>query len=372
MNSRRVSRGRGPASSRLSKVGLAAAASALLLAACGGTDDSSDADEPSSDAAGDETTEVVEDSVAVTQGGEAGGAGARKICAIGGADAFFAVVKNGADAAGAAVEAAGSDYVWIALPTYDNIGPDMVGLVEQAVSQECTALSLPDWNPDAINPAIADAQAKGVNVFLYNAGGEEQVQATGALGYFGTDEYQAGVAAGEYFAANGAKNVICVNTSPGSVNIEDRCGGTLEGMANNGGTSEQLVLPGESFGDAAAISSAVTGALAEDPSIDGVITIASGDADAVAGAIEAAGLGDEVQQASFDVSANILDRIESGAALFAVDQQGWLQGWLAVSAAWHYDQYAILPATNIILTGPALITADNVDTIKAGVETGQR
>jgi simple sugar transport system substrate-binding protein len=300
----------------------------------------------------------------------AGGAGARSVCAIGGADAFFAVVKNGADAAGAAVTAAGSKYTWIPLANYDNIGPDMVKLIQQAVSLNCTSLALPDWVPAAENPAIAAAQAKGIKVFLYNAGGEEQVKATKALGYFGTDEYLAGVKAGEYFGSKGSKNVICVNTSPGSVNIEARCKGTADGVKKSGGKSTQLVLPGKSFGDAAAISNAVKGAIGKDKTIDGVITIASGDADAVALAIKAAS--SKAKQGSFDVSTNILNRVKSGEALFAVDQQGWLQGWLAVSAAWQYDQYAILPATNIILTGPALITAENVDTISAGVKSGQR
>ncbi len=355
MNSLTVGRGRKSTSSNLLKAGSVAAAAALLLVGCSGGD----------------TQGTSSDSAATSApAGDAGGAGERSVCVIGGADAFFAVVKNGADAAGAAVTAAGSKYTWIPLPTYDNIGPDMVKLVQQATSQGCTSLALPDWNPDAENPAIADAQAKGIKTFLYNAGGEEQVKATNSLGYFGTDEYLAGVKAGEYFSEKGSKNVICINTSPGSVNIEDRCNGTKEGVSKSGGKSDQLVLPGKSFGDAAAISNAVKGALQKDPSIDGVITISSADADAAAAGIKAAG--SKAQQGSFDVSENILNRVKSGEALFAVDQQGWLQGWLATSAAWQYDQYGILPATNIILTGPALITSDNVDTIVAGVKTGQR
>jgi simple sugar transport system substrate-binding protein len=338
--------------SNLLKVGSMLAAAALLLVGCSGGDGTSN---PTTSPVSAET---------------AGGTGAKSICVIGGADAFFAVVKNGADAAGTAVTAAGSKYTWIALPTYDNIGPDMVKLIQQAVSQNCTSLSLPDWAPDAQNAAIADAQAKGVKVFLYNAGGEEQVKAAKALGYFGTDEFLAGQKAGEFFGQNGAKNVICINTSPGSVNIEARCNGTAEGIKASGGKSDQLVLPGKSFGDAAAISNAVKGALQEDPSIDGVITISSADADAAAAGVKAAG--GKAKQGSFDVSENILNRIKSGEALFAVDQQGWLQGWLATSAAWQYDQYGILPATNIILTGPALVTSENVDTIVAGVKTGQR
>ncbi|MBN1317606.1 MAG: substrate-binding domain-containing protein, partial [Anaerolineales bacterium] len=191
-----------------------------------------------------------------------------------------------------------------------------------------------------------------------------------ALGYFGTDEYKAGLAAGGYFAEQGGTHVLCVNTQPGAVNHQQRCSGAIDGMVAGGGQGEELILPAETFGDAAAISAAVQAKLTEDPTIDSITTGSAADADAVAEALST--MGSKVKQGSFDVSENILNRIASGEALFAIDQQGWLQGWYAVSHAWYYDQYAILPATNVILTGPALITADNVETVQLAVASGQR
>jgi simple sugar transport system substrate-binding protein len=303
---------------------------------------------------------------------QAGGAGERSICAIGGADAFFAVVKNGADAAGAAVEAGGSKYTWIPLPNYDNIGPDMVKLIEQAVAQGCTGLAVPVWDGAAQTPAIQAAVDAGVNVFMYNSGLPLlEDGSVPALGYFGTDEYKAGLAAGQAHVDGGAKSLLCVNTQPGAVNWQQRCGGAIEAAKTAGIETEELILPAESFGDAAAISAAVTASIAKNPNIDAIMTGSAADADAVAAALKAMGA-TQVRQGSWDVSENILNRIASGEALFAIDQQGWLQGWLSVSATWQYDQYAILPATNVILTGPALITADNVATVQLAVGTGQR
>jgi simple sugar transport system substrate-binding protein len=315
---------------------------------------------------------------ASSEGAGASGKGS-KVCAIGGADSFFAVVKNGADSAGREVTKAGSEYVWIPLPNYDNIGPDMVKLIEQAVSQNCTSISLPVWDKAAENPAIKAAQDKGINIFIYNSAGadpkqtaEDALKENNGLGYFGTDEYKAGIAMGEYMAKQGAKHVVCVNTSPGAVNHEQRCQGTKAGIEAAGGKSEQLILPAENFGDAAAVSNAVQAAVAKDASIDGLTAGSAGDADSIAGALEAAGKADSVKLGSFDVSANILDRIGKDSQLLAVDQQGWLQGWLAVSAAWQYNDYSILPTTNVILTGPALITKENVEAVKAGVAAGHR
>ena len=63
-----------------------------------------------------------------------------------------------------------------------------------------------------------------------------------------------------------------------------------------------------------------------DPTIDSITTGDAADADAVAEGLKSMGA-KNVRQGSFDVSTNILDRIASGERLFAVDQQGWLQGW---------------------------------------------
>lgn len=340
--------------SSLVKVGSAVTVVALMLAGCSSGSVKTSAD--ASNAAGT---------------GTAGKAEARHVCAIGGADAFFAVVKNGADLAGKAVKAAGNEYTWIPLPNYDNIGPDMVKLIEQAVGQKCTSLAVPVWDGAAEGPALQSAIKGGVKVFMYNSGLPLLEDGTiKALGYYGTDEFKAGVAAGDYFAQNGSKNIRCVNTQPGAINWQQRCGGLIKGATNKGAKAEEIKLPPETFGDAAAITAAVQAQLAKDPSIDGFATGSAADADAVDAALKATGV--KAQQGGWDVSENIINRIKDGKALFAVDQQGWYQGWLAVSQAWMYDQYSILPATPVILTGPALITKDNAKSVLAGVADGYR
>jgi simple sugar transport system substrate-binding protein len=360
--------GRRP-SSKFLKLAPALVAGTLLLAACSS---GSTTDTPTGSASGSTTAEA--------PGGSAGQAGARHVCAIGGADAFFAVVKNGADAAAKQVVAAGNEFTWIPLPTYDNIGPDMVKLIEQAQAQQCTSLAVPVWDAAAEGPALQTAIDGGMKVFMYNSGLPNLADIDGkceagsncvkGFGYYGTDEYKAGVAAGDYFARNGSKNILCVNTQPGAVNWQQRCGGMIDGATKAGIKADQIKLPPETFGDAAAITAAVQAALAKDPSIDGFATGSAADADAVDAALKATGV--KAQQGGWDVSENIIKRIQAGEALFAVDQQGWYQGWLAVSQAWMYDQYSIVPADPVILTGPALITKDNAESVLAGVADGYR
>lgn len=296
------------------------------------------------------------------------------IAVVGGAafDGFWNIVKNGVESAANAVEAAGGKVTWLALQTYDNLGPDAGDLVRDAIGLDVDAIAVPDWVPEAEEPAIKDAIAAGIPVFIYNAGGIEAVERTGALKYVGTDEYKAGFAAGVKFGEDGAKNVICVNTTPGSVNQETRCSGVADGIKTKGGASKQLPLPSSSFGDPASIAQAVKGALVEDSSIDGVITIGAQDSDAAFSGIEQANKVGTVKHGTFDLSENVLNRIKDGTQLFAVDQQPFLQGYTVVSFAWQYVHYGISSADTAFLTGPSLVTSANIDATLFGVSKGTR
>lgn len=327
-----------------------AAASALILAGCASTGGSSTGD--SSTAATDGPTVAI----------------------IGGAasDGFFNAVKNGAEAAALGLKAAGGELTYLALKNYENLGPDVAELIRTAVGQGVDVIAVPDWVADAEDPEIQAAIKAGIPVFIYNSGGEVAMTATGSQMYIGTDETKAGIAAGEEFSAQGAKNIICVNTAPGASNTEARCAGVAEGAAANGGVSNQLPLPASALGDQAAISQAIKGALVADPTIDGVITIGASDSDAAASGIEQASKTDSVKLGTFDLSENVLNRIADGTQLFAVDQQPYLQGYQAVSFAWQYVQYGITSPNKVFLTGPSLVTADNVATVQAGVKLGAR
>ncbi len=102
------------------------------------------------------------------------------------------------------------------LQNYDNFAPDVVQLIRTAISMKVDGLVIPNWVPEAEDPAIKDAMAAGIKVILMNAGGAEKAKELGAFNYVGSDEYIAGVAGGETFAAKGQKNVLCVNTIPGA------------------------------------------------------------------------------------------------------------------------------------------------------------
>jgi len=297
-----------------------------------------------------------------------------KIAVIGGKadDPFFAKIKKGIDDAALVVKAHGGSVNYLQLQTYDNIGGDAANLIRTAISQHASVIAAPDWVADSEDEAYKAATAAGIPVMLYNAGGGDKAKELGAINYIGNEEYPAGLAGGAYFAAHGSKNVICVNTVPGAGNLEARCKGIADGIAKQGGKSTQLPLPASSFGNPTAVAEAIKATLLKDASIDGVVTISAGDADSAANGIQQAGRTAAVKLGTFDMNETNLDRIKEGTQLFAIDQQPWLQGFLAVSLSDGFVNFGLKTATPTILTGPGIVDASNIDATLAGAKAGYR
>ncbi|KDN77627.1 sugar ABC transporter substrate-binding protein [Streptomyces olindensis] len=355
---------RRPTGRRLSRRGLTAvsllALTATALTGCASGKATGDGGEATASAGGGTT------STAKT--------GKVSIVVIGGKsdDPFFSTVKRGVEDATKLVKAGGGKVTYLGPATYDNLGPDVAKLTQTAISQNPSAILVPDWVPENQDSAIKQAIAKGITVFIYNSGGIDAAKKVGAVKYIGSDDYEAGKAGGAKFAEEGVKNILCVNTVPGSANQEARCKGIKDGATSGGSSSKQLPLPSSNFGNPSAVTQAIKGALLKDSSIDAVVTIGVGDADSAAAAIKQANAGDKVKLGTFDLSESQLTRIKNGEQMFAIDQQPYLQGFYVVSMANQYLSYGVLPPQNPILTGPLLVTKDNVDKAIAGAKAGVR
>ncbi|TCO26154.1 simple sugar transport system substrate-binding protein [Kribbella steppae] len=342
-------------------LGAVAVAALLLTSACnsgkpsGSTSDAADAD-------------------AGTTAKAAADTGKTAIFVIGGKsdDPFWSKVKRGVDDAAKVVQAQGGSVTFLGPQNYDNLGPDAAKLIDSALSQGATAVIGPDWVPEAEDAAFKRVVGKGVPLILYNAGGIEAADRLGALNYIGSDEYTAGKAGGEFLGKQGAKNVLCVNTLPGAANTESRCRGVADGVKAGGGNSKQLPMPSSNFGNPTAVAQGIKAALLKDDTIDGVVTISTPDADSAASGIQQAGVGDKVKLGTFDMDESQLSRIKDGKQLFSIDQQPYMQGYLAVSMANGYLKYGLELPQRPLLTGPAIISADNVDSAIAGAKAGVR
>jgi simple sugar transport system substrate-binding protein len=301
-------------------------------------------------------------------------ASAANIAVIGGSndDAFWNKIKKGLDDATPGIVANGGKVNYLRLVNYDNFAPDVVGLIRTAIGMKVDGLVIPDWVPESEDPAIKDAMAAGIKVILMNAGGGDKAKELGAINYVGNEEYPAGLAGGAYFAAHGKKNVLCVNHIPGAKNLEDRCKGISDGISKAGGKSTQLPLPSTAASDPVAQAEAVKAELLKDPTIDGVVTLGAAMADAAAIGIQQADKTKTVALASFDMNETNLARIKDGTQLFCIDQQPYLQGYLATSLLASAIDFGTSLPTFPVLTGPGIVDSSNIDATLVGVTKGAR
>jgi simple sugar transport system substrate-binding protein len=301
-------------------------------------------------------------------------ASAANIFVIGGKpdDPFWSIVKKGAEDAGVLVKQQGGSVTWLGPQNYDNLGVDAAELIRQAISQGADAIVGPDWVPEAMDPAFKAVVDAKIPLIIYNAGGLDAANRLGAMNYVGSDDYKAGVAAAEYFEKTGIKHLVCINTLPGAANIEANCKGMTDGIKAKGGTADTLPLPATSFGNSTAVAQAVKAYLLQHPDVSGVYTIGNVDANSAINGIMQSGKKDKVKVGGVNMDETILNNIKTGTQMFTIDQQGYMQGYIAVSILNGHVNYGLTIPTKEILTGPGIVDSSNVEATLAGVKAGAR
>ena len=299
------------------------------------------------------------------------GAVAQDIAVIAGSieDGFFNKIKKGIDDATLMVEANGGTVTYLTVPNYENFGPDLVTLINQAVAQGVDGIAIPVWVPEAQVPALQAARDAGIAIMEYNSGYQVKDE-IGALNYIGSDEYEAGFGGGKYLAEKGAKHILCHIQVPGAINLETRCEGMTAGAAAAGAKVTTLRTPANLDGDVTGTAEALKAEFIGDPTIDAMVSCANFGAAAGANAVEQ--IGGKQMIGAFDFDPAALDRIKSGTQTMAIDQQPYLQGFLATSMLFAYLKFGTNISTDPVLTGPAIIDASNVEAVIAGAALGAR
>jgi len=272
-------------------------------------------------------------------------------------DRFWDMVRKGAEAAAA------KDGVTLRYAS-DAEGGAQATLVQNALDSRVDAIAVTLAKPEALKTALRRAEAAGVPVVVFNAG-RENWKAAGALGYFGSDDGEAGVQAGQRAAAEGATHVLCVSHEQGNIAQEARCDGLRRGF---GGRFDKVYVMGA---DMPSVRSTVAAKLRQAPSIDLIVTLG---APFGLTAVEAAkDAGSRSKVATFDTDPQVPAAIRSGALQWAIDQQPWLQGYLAVDSLWLQKTNGhVIGGGAPVLTGPYFVDHSNVDRIAALAARGTR
>ena len=227
-------------------------------------------------------------------------------------------------------------------------------LIQNAVDSKVDGIATTLATPDALKGAVQSAVTAKIPTVAFNSG-IDQYKDTGALMYFGSDENLAGSTAGERIAADGAKHPLCVIQAAGSVALEARCAG----VKSKAPATENIQVNGA---DDSAVVSALQAKLAADPSIDSIVTLGAPIALDALKAMDQAG--STAKLVTFDLNQEAAQAIKDGKIQFSVDQQPYVQGYLAVTSLY----LNILNGNDMggggpVLTGPSFVDSTNIDVI---------
>lgn len=272
-------------------------------------------------------------------------------------DTFWDLIRKGAEAAAA------KDNIELKYSA-EVQGPEQANLVQNAVDSKVNALAVTLARPEALASAVTAAISAGIPVVAFNAG-IDAWKAMGVKAYFGQDEKISGEAAGKRLSAEGAKKVVCVIQDQGNIALENRCAGVLSGL---GPAVETLNVNGT---DMPSVQATISAKLQQDPGIDYIMTLSASIALTAVQAVESAG--SKARIATFDTNAQLVDAIKNGKVQWAIDQQPFLQGYLAVDSLWLYlNNGNVIGGGQPTLTGPAFIDRSNIDAIADYAKRGTR
>jgi simple sugar transport system substrate-binding protein len=227
-------------------------------------------------------------------------------------------------------------------------------LIQNAIDSKVDGIATTLVTPEALIPTVKKATAAGIPVDSFNSGTDFYKEA-GALTHFSSDEKLAGQQAGAKAKADGATKILCTIQQTGSVALEDRCAGVKSAFPN----TENIQVNGA---DDSAVTSAIQAKLAQDKDINWIITLGAKQAIDAIKAKEA--VGSEVKIGTFDLNKEAAEAVQGGNIQFCIDQQPYLQGYLAVTQLYLYKKNGnILGGGQPSLTGPSFVDKTNVDAI---------
>ncbi|MEU3756625.1 sugar ABC transporter substrate-binding protein [Streptomyces olivoreticuli] len=273
-------------------------------------------------------------------------------------DTFWDRVRKGAQAAAA------KDNIELVYSSDPNAATQ-ANLVQNAIDQKVDGIAVTLAKPDAMEAVIAKAKQAGIPAVALNAGGDTW-KSQGLLAFFGQDESVAGEALGNRLNTTDAKHALCVVHEQGNVSLEARCAGVKKTFR---GTTENLYVNGT---DMPSVKSTVTAKLRQDSSIDQVVTL--GAPFALTASESVTESGSKARVATFDLDKDLIKAVQEGTVQLAVDQQPYLQGYLAVDSLWLYKSNGNYSGGGVspVLTGPAFVTKENVADIAQFAAKGTR
>jgi simple sugar transport system substrate-binding protein len=272
-------------------------------------------------------------------------------------DTFWDIIRKGANAAAKKDHA---KLLYLANPSASGEAQ----LITNVIAQHVDGIALTLAFPDAEAPAAKQALAANIPVIGFNAGADAWKSA-GLLSYVGQDETIAGRAVGDELNKEGAKSVVCVDQQQGAVQLEARCDGIKDTFK---GSFYVLYVPGY---DMASAQSRIVAKLQQDTSVDYIVTLGAPFAPTAIQAADTAG--SKAKVGTFDLTPRAVSLIQQGKLQWAIDQQPFVEGYLAVDFLWlNKINGDVVGGGQPVLTGPAFVNSSNIADVAKFAKAGTR
>ncbi|WP_448639592.1 substrate-binding domain-containing protein [Geodermatophilus sp. URMC 63] len=262
-------------------------------------------------------------------------------------DTFWDKIRNGAEAAAA------NHNITLNYSNNQDAGEQST-LIQNAIDSGVDGLATTLPTPDAIGPNVQKAVDAGIPVVAFNAGINDY-RNYGVSMYFGSDEDLAGQTVGTKITQETPGHTVCVIQEQGQVQLEARCAG----VAATNPDTEVLYVNGR---DLPAVQQTIGAKLQQDASVTNVVALG---ADIALAAQQAkADAGSQANIETFDLNADVAEQIQSGGIAFSVDQQPYVQGYMAVTALWlNLTNGNDIGGGGPVLTGPSVVDESNIGPI---------
>jgi simple sugar transport system substrate-binding protein len=266
------------------------------------------------------------------------------------ADSFWLIVRNGVEIA---TEQTDTNVDYRSPETFDVQA--MARLIDEAVASKPDALvvSIPDAT--ALSRSIKAAVAAKIPVVSINSGLEVSRQ-LGCLMYICQDEGAAGRKAGQKMKAMGVKEAIILNQEVGNFALEQRIKGFRAGFEGPFHHVQVLAVKMD-FGEC---QNLVRDYLQRNQNVDGILALGPTAAEPALATLVQLGKMGQIKLCTFDISPAVMAALSKKQIEFAIDQQEWLQGYLPIVFLANYVRYGSIPQNDFILTGPSLVTSENI------------
>jgi simple sugar transport system substrate-binding protein len=262
-------------------------------------------------------------------------------------DTFWDKIRNGAE------QAAKDHGVTLNYSNNQDAGEQST-LVQNAIDSGVDGLATTLPTPDAIGPTVRKAVDAGIPTVAFNAGINDY-KTYGIGMYFGSDEDLAGQTVGTKISQESPGHTVCVIQEQGQVQLEARCAGVQKTNPD----TEILYVNGR---DLPAVQQTIGAKLQQDASIANVVTL--GADIALAAQKSATDAGSKTKIVTFDLNADVAQQIDTGGILFSVDQQPYVQGYMAVTALWlNLTNGNDIGGGGPVLTGPSVVDKNNIGPI---------